>query len=798
MLGNYIKIAWRNLERNKTYSFINISGLAIGLAVCMLIVLYVGHETSYDRFHKNADRIVWIQDKIKAGNDYMNTPTMSYAAAPLAKQHVPFVENYVRLFKDYRQPVIQNPQSPELRFSENNLLFADSNFFHFFSFGLANGNKDKVLQQPFSMVISQRIAQKYFGNDNPVGKPLRYNSDYTFTVTGVAEKTPSNSSIQFDFVVSLSSLLSIKELKLFAQSQTVQGGAFISYFLLKSPAQGKQLAENLNKLNRAANNGDEESFTTVPFANTHLEANFADSSNTKYLAIFPFVAAFVLLLALINYVSLATARAAIRSKEIGVRKVMGAGRRSIAMQFFVESSLYTAISFGLGYMLCILFQPVFFNFLKIDIDNSFLHNPTMLLRFAILFLITVVTASAYPSLLLSAYKPVAVLYGKLSTKTGGVSVRKFFTVFQFSVSVLLIICGIVIDRQMYFFRHADTGVNRDNVLMMPFSQTIGKHYNAFKKETASLPSVQQTAACHYPMYKGYDIFFTKAKNSTADVSIAYMKVDENFISLLGLQWKIKPADSFYYRAKNAVVLNEAAVEKLNFGDNPLNGKLPLGNNTVYNTEGVLKDFNYQSLQGKIGALCLQFSKDDDTLSGWNQSGGCFFAKLAPGANVAQTIQQLKAVYGKYDSAQPFEYYFMDEAFDNMYKAEDRLAKIFSVFTAFTLLIACLGLFGLSAFMAVQRTKEIGIRKVLGASVSQVTALLSKDFLKLVVLAIVIASPIAWWAMNKWLDMFAYKTVIHWWVFILAGAIAVLIALATISFQSIKTAIANPVKSLRTE
>lgn len=798
MLRNYLKIAWRNLERNKTYSFINISGLAIGLAVCMLIVLYVGHETSYDRFHKNAGRIVWIQDKIKAGNDYMTTPTISYASAPLAKQHIPFVENYVRLFKDYRQPVIQNPQSPALRFSETSLLFADSNFFQFFSFDLASGNKDNVLKQPFSMVISKRIAQKYFGNDNPVGKPLRYNSDYTFTVTGVAEKAPSNSSIQFDFVVSLSSLLSIKELKSFAESQIVQGGAFTTYFLLKNASQGKQLGEDLVKLNKIANNDDQESFTAVPFANTHLDANYADNSNTKYLTIFPFVAAFVLLLALINYFSLATARAAIRSKEIGVRKVMGAGRRSIAMQFFVESGLYTAISFSLGYTLCVLFQPLFFHFLQIDIDNNFLHSAAMLLRFAILFIITVVTASTYPSLLLSAYKPVTVLYGKLSKKTGGISVRKFFTVFQFAISILLIICGIVIDRQMYFFRHADTGVNRNNVVMMPFSRALGKHYSAFKKEAASLSSVHQTAACHYPMYKGYDIFFTKAKNSTTDVSVAYMKIDENFISLLGLQWKIKPADSFYYRAKNAVVLNEAAVEKLNLGDNPLNGKLPLGNNTVYNTAGVLKDFNYQSLQGKIGALCLEFSKDNDTLSGWSESGGCFFAKLTPGTNVAQAIQQLKALYEKYDSAQPFEYYFMDEAYDAMFKAEDRLAKIFSVFTAFTLLIACLGLFGLSTFMALQRTKEVGIRKVLGASVSQITTLLSKDFLQLVLIAVVIASPLAWWAMNKWLESFAYRITFSWWIIVMAAVMAILIALFTISFQAIKAAVANPVKSLRSE
>lgn len=797
MLKNYLKIAWRNLERNKLYSFINIFGLATGLAVCMMIVLYVGHESSYDRFHKNAERIVSVQGKLKIGNDSIFFQKMSYATASMGKQHTPAVESFVRFFKDYRQPVIQNPQSPRLRFSESSFLFADSNFFGFFSFTLIKGNKEQVLARPFSVVISHKMAQKYFGQDDPVGKTIRYNNGYTFTVTGVAEKVPSNSSIQFDFIASISSLSSVQELKELTQSQIVGVGSFSTYFLLNRPFAAPALEASLVQLNRSSNTDNNERYIASPLLNTHLKANFGDSSNIKYISIFPFVAAFVLLLALINYISLATARSAIRSKEIGVRKVMGAGRGSIALQFFTESALYTAISFALGYLLCTLFQPAFFDFLQIDIDNSFLHNTRMLVWFAVLFIITVLIASAYPSLLLSAYKPVAVLYGKFSKKSAGVSVRKFFTVFQFTVSMLLIISGIVIDRQMYFFRHADTGVNRENIVMVPFSAAIGKHYSTFTNEAGRLSSFQQTAACRYPMYKGYDMFFTKAKNSSADISIANINVDKNFISLLDLQWKIKPADSFFYNTRKAVILNESAVEKLNLGATPLNETFPMGN-SVYTVAGVLKDFNYQSLQGKIGALCLFILPAEDSLSLLARTGGCFFGKLAPHVNTGDAIQQLKKLYEKYDSAQPFEYYFMDEAFDAMYKAEDRLAKIFSVFTAFTLLIACLGLFGLSTFMALQRTKEVGIRKVLGASVSQITALLSKDFLKLVLVAIVIASPLGWWAMNKWLETFAYRIAISWWIFIVAGAIAVLIASFTISFQAIKAAVANPVKSLRTE
>ena len=799
MFKNYFKIAWRNLQRNKMYSFINIAGLAIGLAVCMLIVLYVGHESSYDQFHKNADRIVWIQGKIKMGNDSMFVARMSYATAPAAKRSLPYINDYVRLFKDYKNPVIENPQSPSLKFSENNFVFADSNFFSFFSFTLSEGNNTKVLQNPFSVVISRQVAAKYFGSSNPIGKIIRYNNDYTFTITGIAEKTPSNSSINYDFVAALSSLTAIAETKkmVSAEQQTVQMGSFSTYLLLDHAQDAARLETGLHQLSRAGNKDseDNERYIASPLTGSHI--NYSDGANTKYLRIFPFIAAFVLLLALVNYISLSTARSAIRAKEIGVRKVMGADRKSIATQFFIESALYTAISFIIAYFLCTAFQPMFFDFLQIDIDKSFLYNPVMLLLFALLFIITVLIAATYPSLLLSAYKPVVVLYGKFSKKSGGISTRKFFTVFQFAISILLIIYGIVIDRQIYFFRHANTGVDRDNVVMIPFASSIGKHYNAFKKEVASLSSILQTSTARYPMYKGYDIFFAKAKNSNTDVSLPILSVDKNFVSLLGLKWKEMPADSLFYMADNTALLNETAAEKLNLGNHPIAETFPMGDKP-YHVAGVLKDFNYQSLQNKIGALCLFVSKDNDTASAWGEAGGCFFAKIKPLANTAQVIQQVKTVYDKYDHAKPFDYYFMDDSFDAMYKAEDRLAKIFSVFTAFTLLIACLGLFGLSTFVALQRTKEVGIRKVLGASVSQVTALLSKDFLKLVLIAIVIAVPVGWWAMNNWLQAFAYRIDISWWMFVLAAAMAILIALLTVSYQAIKAAIANPVKSLRTE
>lgn len=797
MLKNYFQIAWRNLVRNKVYSSINIVGLAIGLAVCMLIMLYVAHESSYDRFHKNAERICWIQGKIKIGNDSILMPAMGYAAAPVTKATEPSVESFVRLITDDRNTLIQNPESPSLKFTEDKFLFADSNFFSFFSFPLIQGKKQQVLQNPFTVVISKKIAEKYFGSQSPVGKIIRYNNTYYFTITGVAEKAPSNSSIDFDFVASLSSLSSITEKKNLIQAQGVQLGNFATYFLLKDFKDIGKLAPRLAQLYRTTNKDAEftERYIATPLIETHLNANFSDVSNTKYLKIFPFVAGLILLLALTNYMSLSTARFTTRAKEIGVRKVIGAGRYTIAMQFFIESAVYTAISFLLGYALCIIFQPVFFNLLQLNIDNSFLYHPYIFSSFFALFIITVLLAATYPSLLLSAYKPVLVLYGKFSKQSGGIAVRKFFTVFQFTISVVLIICGLIIGKQMYFFRHADTGVNRENTVMIPFSPSIGKHYTAFKKEIESLSAVGKTATAHYPMYKAYDMFSANPKNSQQVITMPIFFTDAGFTQALGLQWKIPPTDSLFFLKQNMVVLNEAAKEKLNLGDHSVNEKIKFGDQQ-YEVAGVLKNFNYLSLHNKIEALSLITT--NDTASIWKNAGGCLFAKLKPNAKTASVINQFKTIYEKYDMEKPFEYHFMDEAFDSMYKAEDRLSKIFNVFTLFTVFIACIGLFGLTTFSAEQRTKEIGIRKVLGASVASIVSMLSKDFVKLVLIAISIASPLAWYFMNEWLKDFAYRITISWQVFASAGLSALLIALITVSYQAIKAAIANPVKSLRTE
>ena len=788
MFKNYLKISWRNLIQNKVYSFINITGLAIGLAACMLIVLYVGHEYSYDRFHKNAERIFSVKSKIKLGNDSLYLTQLPYTTPVELQQTEPSVEAFLRVRQE-REAIIQNNQEPSLKFAENKFFFADANFFTFFSFKLQRGNKDQVLQNPFSVVISQNIAKKYFGEKDPVGKTIRYNNTYDFIVTGVAGKIPSNSSIEFDFITSISSLYSIAAKD---SGQAMEENNFSTYFLLKQPADISTVEQQLLRLGQPKNKAIGR-YIGTPLTSLRL-SEATDNSNTKYLKIFPFVAALILILALINYMSLSTARSTTRTKEIGVRKVLGADRKMIASQFFVESLLFTSIAFVLGYVLCNLFRPLFFDLMQINIDGSFLLNQYILLSFGLLFIITAILAASYPSILLSAYRPVVVLYGKLSRQGGGISVRKFFTVFQFSISVILIVCGIVINKQIDFFRNTDTGVNRENIVLIPFTSNAAKHYEALKKDIGSISATRQVSIALHPMYKGYDMMGTKATSTGQFVFIPWMLVDQDFISLLGLQWKIKPQDPLFYNNDSAVILNETALQKLGMGNDAVGRKM----DDELTVAGVLKDFNYASLQNKIEALCLFVTKDNDSSSLWTKNGGCFFVKINPNVNISRFINEAKTVYGKYDGESPFTYNFLDDAFDAMYKAEDRLLKLLTAFTVFAIFIACLGLFGLAAFMVIQRTKEVGVRKVLGASVAQVTFLLSKDFAKLVLISVVIAAPIAWWIMDKWLTAFAYRTPISWWVFGITACITLSVALITISVQAIKAAVANPVKSFRTE
>lgn len=798
MIKNYIKIAWRNLVRQRLYSLINISGLAVGLAVCMLIMLYVVHEHSYDRFHTNAKRIYMLTTHFKMQGQEVNMEHMSFASGPIAKQTAPGVEDYMRVRSVYKPAIVQSPNKEGGNFSEPKMMFADTGFFNFFSFNLISGSAGNVLTKPFSLVISQNMAKKYFGTQDPVGKTLKIKTDstYTYVITGIAANAPSNSSIDFDFLASNASLKMMKEAEPFLRSQQLQGGAFTVYLLLKQPEDSLQVRRAMQSVIEKNPDAGRERLQLTGLTDIHLQANFGDSSNTKYLKIFPLVAVLILLLALVNYMSLSTARSTLRAKEIGVRKVSGASRKSLAVQFYVESALITFISFILGYVLCYTLKSWFLNILQLKMDTSFLYSPVMFLVLSILLLTTLLVAGSYPSIVLSAFKPVITLKGKTSKQAGGAVVRKFFTTLQFSISVGLIVCGIIIDRQLYYFRHTDTGVNRENVVMIPISNSFGKQYQAFKNDIKSMTGVSEVATSHYPMYKGYDMFFMHDKAKNIDMGMPVLSVDKSFISTLGIRWKIAPGSADVITKFNKVVVNEMAINKLGLPANAIGKLIDFGGKEKYEIAAVVKDFNFGSLESKVGPLCL-FVAPDNTAD-WGTEGGCMFAKIKPHTNIPTLIDNIEGTYKKYNQDTPFNYTFMDDAFNEQYKAEDRLASIFSIFTGITILLASMGLFGLAAFTIEQRTKEIGIRKILGASLPSITSLLSVDFLKLVLFSILIASPVAWWAMHNWLQNFAYHINIQWWMFVSAGVLAVIVAVITVSYHAIKAAIANPVNSLRSE
>ena len=791
MFRNYLITAWRNLIRNKIYSSINIIGLSIGLAVCMLIMLYAEHEYSYDKFHDRANGICWMQAKLKFGNDSMFMMNQPFSSAPSAMRIEPAIESFLRVKAAGNNTIIANASLSMQKFSEQNFIFADSNFFNFFSFKLRQGNKAGVLTTPFTVVISQNAASKYFGKEDPVGKTIQYNNTYNFLVTGVAEQAPSNSSIKYDFVASVSSLGAMSEEK---DALTSDNNVFTTYFLLKDPRHFARAEAAMQQIDKIKYGNDENAarYIALPLTEIHQQSG---TSNTKYLYVFPLAAALVLMLALVNYMSLSTARSSARAKEIGVRKAMGAQRQTIAAQFFFESALYTGIGFVLAFIICFLSRNVFLNFLNLEVDGSFLYSRSMLLSVLVLFIFSIVLSALYPAIILSAFKPVLVLYSRTIINNNGAGVRRLFTVFQFAISIILIICAISISRQLNYLRTAETGIDKDNIVMVPFSSKAGKYYGALKKEMSSLASVQESAVSLNAMYKRYDMFAVVPGNSDKVIMMRSLYVDRNFIPMLGLKWKIAPADSFAYQSnKSSVLINETAAEKLDISSDPVNKKI----DGKYTVAGVLKDFNYASLEAKIEGLCVFVSNESDTTAKWIQRGGCIFIRLKAHTNTQLVLQQLKGIYEKYDSEKPFAFTFMDEAHDAQYRAEERLSKILNVFTGFTIFIAALGLLGLATFTAARRTREIGVRKVLGASVMNIAVLLSKEFVKLVVIAAVIASPVAWYFANSWLKNFAYRKDISWWVFAGALVLSVVIALLTISFHTIKAATTNPVKSLKAE
>jgi putative ABC transport system permease protein len=808
MIKNYLKTAYRSLLKNKGFTTINVLGLTLGIATCLLIVFYVMDELSFDRFNDNADRIYRVNNDIKFGgmeNSYAVAPP---PAAMALKADFPEVEQVTRLWSYGGVRVKKDNQI----IPEDNVLFADSTLFSVFTLPMVDGNPAEALKAPNSIVINERTAKKYFNRTNVVGQSLTFDDNTLYKITGVIKDIPEQSHFKADILLSMAGLAGSRDGGWLSNN-------FHTYILLKPGTDPKTLqAKFPTFLDRHAGpqvqsllhmdfkaleqTGSYFRFSLMPLTDIHLRSNstgeLMPGGSITYVYIFSAIALFVLILACINFMNLSTARSANRAREVGVRKVLGSPRRYLIAQFLTESVMVTLAGAILAVVVAWALLPLFN-----EISGKELAVSSRLVRMMVPILLVFVLvigclAGSYPAFFLSAFQPIDVLKGKLARGFKGGGLRSFLVVFQFSISIFLITGTLVVYNQLKFIRARDIGYNRDHVLIVKNVYGLGDQARSFKQQIKKMAGVDNaTMTDNLPTATLMSAStFWKDRNIDQKEAVHAQRwmVDEDYISTLGI--KLQSGRDFSTQMptdSSAIIINEAAAKLIGY-TNPIDHLLyaPLDNELkhfgAYHIIGVIRDFNFRSLRESVTPLVLHFSEDRGALS----------VRIHGGANIPAVLAQIRDKWKELSPNQEFTYSFMEEDFDAIYRAEQRMGKLFISFTSFAIIIACLGLFGLAAYAAEQRTKEIGIRKTLGAGVSTIVAMLSKDFIKLVVIAILISSPLAWLAMRKWLQGFAYREEMKWWVFALAGLGAVLIAFITISFQSIKAALTNPVKSLKAE
>jgi len=793
MIKNYLKIAFRNLWRHRVFSFINIMGLAVGMTACFLIFLYVRFELSYDSFHSKADRIYRVVSDIKTPTEVINASGPSWAVPPNAKEEFPEVESFVRLYND--QVLVRKG---DIKFQEENSLWADSAFFKVFDFKLLKGDPTTALKDQFSVVFSETAAKKYFGKQDPMGQTLLLTGDaFPAKVTGIMKDIPENSQIKADMVLSMTTIT--QKFAPAIDSQWGNYGAY-AYLLLKPNTDSKKLTAKFPAFLEKRNGTEmkkSQMYPTLflePLRDVYLRStrDGQKTGNITNVYIFSIVAIFILLIACINFINLTTARSAERAKEVGIRKVVGALKTQLSKQFIGESIILCLIAFILTIFFSWLLLPVFNQLAGKTISHSIFEN-SRYIGFLLLAAMGIgLLAGIYPALVLSSFKPVTVLKGKFATGTRGILLRKTLVVSQFTISIGLIIATIIVYNQMNFMRNQDLGFSKDQMIVMDTYGDAAK--DAFKQSLAGLPNVKSVATSSSVPGGGNPGAYSEIENKKGDLQIANLDlyfVDFDYIN----QFKIKMvagrgfSRDFATDTTQAMVLNEAAVKMFGYtSPQQAIGKRFKQWGREGKIIGVAKDFHFRSLQQPIKPLSMRI-----------EPGGCNLVSANVSAtHLPATLATIEKKWKTLIPNRPFSYFFLDEFFDKQYRNEVRFGKLFLNFAILAIFISCLGLLGLASYSTIQRTKEIGIRKVLGASVSNIVNLLSKDFLRLVAISALIAFPVAWFSMHKWLQDFAYRVGVSWWVFVAATILATLIAILTISFQAIRAAVANPVKSLRTE
>src|SRR5579863_324614 len=793
MLKNYFKIAFRNLWRHRVFSLINILGLTVGMTACFLIFLYVRFELSYDKFHSKGDRIYRIICDIKTPTEVMKPGGPSWAVGPHLMGGFPQVEATVRTTDD--ELLVRRGN---VKFQEKKSLWADSSFFQVFDFKLIKGNPHTALNDPLNVVFSESAVKKYFGNTDPIGQTILLTGEgFTAKITGVMKDIPENSMIQADMLVSMNTLT--RKLNPNLDNQWGNYGNR-TYVLLKPGANAasfeKQLPAFLEKMNgtemKQLNMYPTLMLEKFPEAYLHSTRNDSNSGSIKNVYIFSIVAVFILLIACFNFINLTTARSAERAKEVGIRKVVGAGRRQLTAQFIGESIMICLIAFLLTLAAAALLLPSFNQLAGKTLSNGVFENWRFI---GMLFLASIgigLLAGLYPALVLSSFRPVTVLKGRFSTGAKGILLRRGLVISQFTISIALIISTIIVYLQMNFMRSQDLGFSKDQ--MMVINSNGDPARDAFVHAVEGLPNVKSVSMSSSVPGGGNMGAYSKIQNAKGVMQIANLDlyfVDFDYLK----QFNIKVvagrmfSRQFMTDTTQAMILNESAVKSFgyrspqdavgrDFDQWGRRGKII----------GVMKDFHFKSLQEEIKPLSMRI-----------EPNGCSLVSVKVSANnLPSTISAIESKWNALIPARPFSYFFLDEFFDEQYKSEQRFGKLFLNFAILAIIISCLGLLGLASYSTMQRTREIGIRKVLGATIPNIVNLLSIDFLTLVGIAIIIASPIALFAMHKWLQDFAYRLPISWWIFAVAAVAATIIAILTVSFQAIKAAVANPVKSLRTE
>lgn len=810
MIKNYIKIAWRNLLKNKWYSLINIVGLALGMTTCLLILLFIKYELSYDESNTRADQIARVVFKGQMNGGEIKEATVMPPVAQTFTDNFPEVITATRL-RDYGMPRLSYGDQT---FREDYFGYADTNFLKIFTIPLLKGDKNTALTQPNNVIISQSVAEKFFGDQDPIGKVIQLDDEKrALQVTGVYEDIPENSHFRhFGFLASMEGLPA-------AKSDSWMTSNFYTYLLLKKGTDYDKLEQKFKgivdkyigpqlqaamgvTLSQFRKSGNNIGFYLQPLTDIHLHSDLnldmKPYGEMSYIYILSAVGFFMLIIACINFMNLTTAGATRKAKEIGIRKVLGSLKKHLIRQFLIESVVISCIALILSVLLALLFLPVINDIAGHDLMPGFSSLSWVIPVLILLALITGLLAGSYPAFYLSSFNPISILQGRYASGKNRTTLRNVLVVFQFIISIALIIGTITVFYQLTYIQNKNLGYNKDQVLIVEDAYFLHDKFEVFQDQLQNDPRILEVSSSGYlpagPSNNNNYLIYPDTKSDELLYTLRY-EIDQNYLPAMGM--KLVAGRNFEKGRVNdstAIIINETAAKELSFGKDAIGHTLSHSENdgsvNTYTIIGIVKDFNFKSLHEKITPLAMTL--------GNNHNNIIVKFKTANAGDVDELLSNVKSSWDNLTVEAPLKYSFLDTRFMNTYKSERNIGRILGIFSVLTIFVACLGLLGLALFTAEQRKKEIGIRKVLGAKVSTIVSMLLKDFLQLILLSFIIATPVAWYFMNQWLQDFAYRITLAWWIFGLSGILAILVAVVTIGFMAIKTASANPVKSLRSE